>query len=647
MRKKIILLSIISALFILNSCSIFIKSAKTNTKSNVDTTLTIEPFEPDSLSNSFVDSLSEDYSLIDTFTNVDIIVLDSTPVEMSTIAPDKDTLSLVQQILNDTTAFAKVFKNKYGKNDNIYANTMMLKGSALLEQLDKLTKINFYNKYTFETNRDKLNKYGYSINEKPEFSDSVYELRIAMLDIQTPIDLIYNEHVKGFINVYANKNRKQTARMLGIKEIYFPLFEEILDKYNMPLELKYLAVVESALNPTAGSRAGAKGLWQFMYSTGKRYGLKVNSMVDDRFDPYKATEAAVLHLRDLYKIYHNWELALAAYNSGPGNVNRAIRRAGGVKDYWAIWPFLPRETRGYVPAFIAVNYIFNYNIEHNIYPVNPGILADGIDSVSVRDVLSFDQISEFMGIDKDDISFLNPSYKHGIIPATNDNNYILRLPREKVGYYLDHEKELYNFKSSKGIEKEKLLVQIKKAKERTIHIVRSGQVLGQIAKQYRTSVRKLKDWNGLRSSRIYPGQKLVVFMGNDSSFKSKSTKKSKTNSKGQYHIVRSGEVLGQIAQNYGMTVKQLKRLNRLHNNRIKPGQKLLVQNTTKRRKSKKIASEPYLFGKYRYHIIRSGDTLWDLARKYDASVSQIKKWNKITNSYRLKLGEKIIVGEQG
>ena len=624
-----------------NSCQFLRNIAVKTERSQEEKIAALEELEP----IAEIDSSSEDIVLDDTLSYEDSIFADTASNEI-VIAPDKDTLSLVQQILNDTAAFAKVFKNKYNKNSKIYADNTMLKGSALMEQLDKLTKINFFNKYKFETNRDKLNKYGYAPGEKPEFSDSVYNLRIAMLDLQTPMNLTYNEHVKGFINVYANRNRKQTARMLGLKEIYFPIFEQVLDKYNMPLELKYLAVVESALNPTAGSRAGAKGLWQFMYSTGKRYGLKANSLVDDRFDPYKATEAAVLHLKDLYKIYHNWELALAAYNSGPGNVNRAIRRAGGVKDYWAIWPFLPRETRGYVPAFIAVNYIFNFSIEHNIYPINPGILADGIDSVSVRDVLSFDQISEYLGIDKEDLSFLNPGYKHGIIPATNENNYILRLPREKVGYYLDHENDIYNFKSSKGIEKEKLLAQIKKAKERTIHIVRRGQVLGQIARQYHTTVRKIRDWNGLRTSRIYPGQKLVVFMGNNSSYGKKSKGKSTGKIKGKYHTVRRGEVLGQIAQNFNMSVRELKRINGLHSNRIKPGQKLLVRAKAGKKRSKRTSTEPYLFGKYKYHTIRSGDTLWDLSRKYDASVSQIKKWNNITNSYRLKLGEQLIVGKK-
>ncbi len=643
MSKMYRYIFIVFAVFGLSSCKIvknIVNKSEDKQHENAvvaDTTKSTAPIEEEELlldQSLIIDSIDNEFTAV---TIVDSLVLE----------PAEDTLSIVQQILNDTVAFAKVFKNKYHTNEIITEDTRMLKGAALIEQLDKLTQVNFYNKYTFETNPEKLNRYGYFPEEKPVFSDSIYELRIAILNLHTPIDLVYNEHVKGFINVYANKKKKQTARMLGLKEIYFPIFEQVLDKYDMPLELKYLSVVESALNPTAGSRAGAKGLWQFMYNTGKRYGLKSNSLVDDRFDPYKATEAAVRHLRDLYKIYQDWELALAAYNSGPGNVNRAIRRAGGVKNYWAIWPFLPRETRGYVPAFIAVNYIFNYNIEHNIYPVNPGILADGIDSVTVRDVLSFDQISEFMGIDKEDLSFLNPSYKHGIIPATNDNNYILRLPREKVGYYLDHENELYNFKSSKGIEKEKLLVQIKKAKERTIHIVRRGQVLGQIAKMYRTSVRKLKDWNGLRNSRIYPGQKLVVFMGSGGSTAYKREKKSVSLQKGKYHIVQRGEVLGQIAQNYGMTVRALKSINGLHSNRINPGQKLLVQTSRNKHKHEKHKKGPYLFGKYKYHVIHSGDTLWDLSRKYNASVSQIKKWNKITNSYRLKLGEKIIVGEQG
>lgn len=525
----------------------------------------------------------KNYTIIDSLNKLDL--QDSSYLVL-------DTLSFVDYILNDTAAFAKVFKNRFGKNDNITEDTRMLTGSSLVDQLDSLTEVKFFNKYEFTTDVSKLNTHGYAPNEIPEFSDSVYALRIGFLNLHSPLELIYNEHVKAYINIYCKKGRKQTARMLGLKEIYFPLFEEVLDKYNLPLELKYLAVVESALNPTAGSKAGAKGLWQFMYHTGKRYGLNSNSLVDDRFDPYKSTEAAARHLKDLFGIYNSWELALAAYNSGPGNVNRAIRRAGGIKDYWAIWPFLPRETRGYVPAFIAVNYVFNYAADHNIYPVDPGILHYGIDSVTVTDVLSFDQISEFMHIDVDDVRFLNPSYKQDIIPASKEQPYILRLPRDKVGYFIENEDDLYNFKSKKGIEREKLLAKIKKAKERTIHIVRSGQNLGFIARQYRTSVSKIKSWNNMRSTRIYPGQKLIVYSGEKNERERPSLKNSKAN---------------------------------------------------KSNKKTKLEAKPYGF--YRYHTIKSGDTLWDLSRRYDSSVSQIKKWNGISNSHKLKLGEKLIVAE--
>ncbi|OYT16559.1 MAG: lytic transglycosylase [Bacteroidetes bacterium 4572_77] len=625
MRKINITLGLIIALMSLQSCETFQKLGKKNNKIETQ------------------DSISKQEAITSNATTeitTDTINSNQTH-EVIAHELSGDSLSLVDQIINDTSAFARGFVNRYGSNDNLHEDVSMLSGSALIRQLDSLSTVKFYNKYIFETDVEELNIYGYEKEEIPHFNDSVYELRIEVLNVQTPIELVYNKHVKAFIRLYAQRGRNQTARMLGLKEIYFPLFEEVLDKYDMPLELKYLAVVESALIPTAGSRAGAKGLWQFMYGTGKMYGLQSNSLVDDRFDPYKATDAAARHLNDLYDIYGSWELALAAYNSGPGNVNRAIRRAGGVKDYWAIWPFLPRETRGYVPAFIAVNYVFNYATEHNIYPTDPGILYYGIDSVTVREVLSFDQISEFMHIDMDDLDFLNPAYKQGILPATNGKTYILRLPREKVGFFIDNEDSLYQYKSAKGIERDQLLAQIKKAKERSIHIVRSGENLGLIARKYRTSVSRIKSWNGLRNSRIYPGQKLIVYSPGHSR---SSSSKSFTKSKNGYHKVRSGENLGLIAKKYGISVKQLKSWNNLRSNTIKPGQNLKVAANTSSTSGKKTAQLPS--GDYKYHTIKKGDTLWDLAKKYNSSVSKIKKWNNITNSYRLKPGQKLIVGQQ-
>ncbi len=536
-------------------------------------------------------------------------------------------------IVSDETAF---------EEDNEY----------ILAMLDSLVAIHFFANTTFVDDTNQLNVYGFSKDEVPDYPDSVIIERLKQLNQETIIELTFNRYVRNYINAYAKKRREVASRVLGLAEVYFPLFEEYLDKYNMPLELKYLAVVESALNPTANSRAGAKGLWQFMYGTGKIYGLKVNSLVDDRFDPIKATDAACRHLKDLYDIYGNWSLAMAAYNSGAGNVNKAIRRAGGTKSYWAVWPYLPRETRGYVPAFIAVTYIMNYSAEYNLYPIHPGIFHQQIDTVIVNDVLSFDQISEFLGISEDELKFLNPAYKVGIIPSTKDKKYTLRLPFNYVGDFVENEQELYAFKTKKGIEKEKLLAEIKKAQERNIHVVRSGENLGLIAQRYRCSVTNLKSWNNLRSNTIYPGQKLVVYAPgytSSSSASKASTTSKPTDVSGReqgYHTVKSGENLGLIANKYKCSVADLKTWNNLSGNTIQPNQKLLVYAPTKEALPAKSSNNTG--GSYVYHTVKKGDTLWDIAKLYDGvTVDQIKKLNNINNSKRLKPGQKLKVGFKG
>jgi membrane-bound lytic murein transglycosylase D len=242
------------------------------------------------------------------------------------------------------------------------------------------------------------------------------------------------------------RKRGLTERVMGLAQIYFPMFEEHLDRFNMPLELKYLAIVESALNPVAKSRVGATGLWQFMYGTGKAYNLKVTSLVDDRRDPLKSTIAACEHMNDLYRMYGDWLLVLAAYNSGAGNVNKAIRRSGGKMDFWQIRPFLPLETRGYVPAFIAVNYVMSYAAEHNLRPVQPLFHHFEIDTVIVKDVLTFSQISNMLNIPVEEIEFLNPAYKSRIIPATRDNTYVLRLQKKNIAGYVINEAQLYAYR---------------------------------------------------------------------------------------------------------------------------------------------------------------------------------------------------------
>ena len=504
----------------------------------------------------------------------------------------------------------------------------------LLEHIDTLQVIPY-----FEGSLE--NTCNYPPGYIPSFPDSVYAKRIEELNRNTTIDLVYNKHVKSFIDVYAVQKRSKTERILGLSDVYFPLFEQMLDKYNMPLELKYLAVVESALNPTAGSWAGAKGLWQFMYATGKQYGLNSNTLVDDRYDPLKATDAACRHLRDLYNQFGDWFLALAAYNSGAGNVNKAIRRAGGIKNYWAIWPYLPRETRGYVPAFIAVNYVMNYAPEHNICPLDPGIIKNGTDTVTVHDVLHFDQLNERLGVPMADLKFFNPQYKAEIIPASSKKSYLLTLPNQYVGPYIDHEKELYTYKTKSGIDKEKLQERIKSMSDRSVHIVKKGETLSTIARKYHVSVNQLKQWNNMKSDRLSIGQKLVVYssgapmaqVGNDKPVERSTTQIT--------HTVKKGETLGKIAQKYKCTVTDLKRWNNLKSTNIQVGQKLKVyppenQNVSGGNNSKPSSNSS---GTTTY-TVKSGDSLWSIAKKFNVTVDHIKKLNNLKNN-DIKVGQKL------
>jgi len=521
---------------------------------------------------------------------------------------------------------------------------LVWKDSQVLAMLDSLADLKYFGNGSFIADADSLNIHGFAPGHVPQYPDSVLAARIGNLDKQTTIDLAFNKYVKNYIHLYANNKRDLTSRILGLSYVYFPLFEEQLDRFNIPLEMKYLAVVESALNPTAGSRAGAKGLWQFMYGTGKVYGLKVTSLTDERFDPLKSTIAACQHMNDLYDIYGDWLLVMAAYNSGAGNVNKAIRRAGGVRNYWAIWPFLPRETRGYVPAFIAVYYVMNHAADHNLYPVPPGIMHHETDTVNVRDVLSFDQISEMLGIPMDQLRFLNPLYKQGIIPYTEGSEYFLTLPKQYVGDFIHNERELYAYVTKKGIEKEKLQEEIKKAHDRTIHIVRSGENLGLIARRYRVYVSQLQAWNNLKGTTIYPGQRLVVHPSAKYDPKQYAATSATVPPPSQSitHTVKSGENLGLIAKKYGCTVNELKAWNKLGSSTIHPGQKLLLAKPAAATTAATTSDADYV-----YHTVKSGDTLWDIAKLYDGvTVNQIKELNNITNARRLKPGDRIRIASK-
>ncbi len=445
--------------------------------------------------------------------------------------------------------------------------------------LDSMARAPYFNHFTSEYDSVELNTFNFPTDSVPVYPDSVYKAFLDSLDAQTPFNLVYNARVKAFINLYAVKRRVQTSKLLGLADFYFPMFEEILDKHEMPYELKYLAVIESALNPKARSHASAVGLWQFMYSTGKIYDLHMNSYMDERMDPVKSTEAACQYLSFLYKIYNKWDLALAAYNCGPGNVNRAIRRSGS-KDgnYWDLYPYLPRETRGYVPAFIAVNYIMSNHSAHNIYPVEPDITFFETDTVHLKEPMKFSYLAETLDMDIESLRYLNPSYRQDYIPAYSNKTSILRLPHEKIGVFVNHEERLY---AGLNPAQENDGTKLKKfTEDRIVYRVKSGDYLGRIAGRYNVSVSNLKRWNGLRSNNIRVGQRLVIYpSGGYVAKKESKPKEVKTEVKGnyEYYQIQSGDTLWDIARAKGISVDDLKRMNnQLNTRRLKPGMKIIV-----------------------------------------------------------------------
>lgn len=354
----------------------------------------------------------------------------------------------------------------------------------------------------------------------PLFSDSVYIDRLSR--IPAIMEMPYNEIVRKFIDMYAGRLRNQVSFMLSACNFYMPIFEEALDAYNLPLELKYLPIIESALNPSAVSRAGASGLWQFMLATGKMYGLESNSLVDERRDPIKATWAAARYLKELYAIYGDWNLVIAAYNCGPGTINKAIRRANGKTDYWDIYNLLPKETRGYVPAFIAANYVMTYYCDHNICPMETNIPAS-TDTVQVNKNLHFEQIADICGVSIDQIKSLNPQYKKNIIPG-DSKSYTLRLPQSHISIFIDQQDTIYTHRADELFRNRKTIAindntppSSTRAKASvgkgtpTYHKIKSGETLGTIAAKYGVRIKDIQSWNGLRNTKIAAGKQLKIY----------------------------------------------------------------------------------------------------------------------------------------
>ena len=356
----------------------------------------------------------------------------------------------------------------------------------------------------------------------PVFEKEVYIDRLSR--IPSIIEMPYNDVVQKFIDRYSGRLRHSVSYMLGASNFYMPIFEEALEAYELPLELRYMPVIESALNPTAVSRAGATGLWQFMLPTGKRYGLNVNSLVDERRDPIKSSYAAAQYLSDLYKVFGDWTLVIAAYNCGPEQVNKAIRRSNGERDYWTIYPYLPKETRGYVPAFIAANYIMTYYCDHNICPMKTRLPAK-TDTLMLSKSVHLEQIAAVCGVSIDELRALNPAYRRDVIPGATELS-CLRLPQTEVGKFIDNEDSIYNYKSEELMAKRtevevnkqaasttssKRSATRRRSRTRARYVtIRSGQTLSELAEKHGTTVSRLKRLNGLKGTSIRAGKKLRV-----------------------------------------------------------------------------------------------------------------------------------------
>ena len=579
------------------------------------------------------------------------------------------------------------------KKDSSFVAPVKRVDNPVAAMLDSLSNLQFFDKSNNLYDANYSNTHNFAKDFVPFYSDDVYTERISQLQKTSPIPLVYNRQVKEMIELYAVRKRGLTERMLGLAQLYFPMIEEILDRYGIPLEMKYLAIIESALNPIARSPVGAGGLWQFMYGTGKQYNLDVNSYVDDRSDPYKATVAACKHLNDLYKVHKNWLLVLAAYNSGTGNVTKAIRRSGGKTSFWEISPYLPQETKGYVPAFIAVTYLMNHASDHNLIPIMPIYKYHEIDTVLVKDFLTFDVLSERLNVSKDELLFLNPAYRKGVIPSTTDKSYFLRLPKRCVADFVNNEDALYAYNRQKQqLDREAVIAALSRSQESFFHYVKSKESLAGIAGHYGVSLTDLKKWNHITRRTVKTGTRLIINKNtepvvnlaankpapraadsqNVGKVESQSlaqavkysppvdnTEEPKTIIKLKHHIVKKGQKMSDVAKIYGVTLAQIKTWNKIKKYAIRPGQDLKIYVTTteeplmadaktsktEKQQSKKGKESNVPVEENTFHKVKAGESLGKLSTQYGVTVAELREWNNLDKKGTILPGQKLIVSK--
>jgi membrane-bound lytic murein transglycosylase D len=525
--------------------------------------------------------------------------------------------------------------------------------------LKELSNLDIFNNLS-----DDIQNINMDVQVDYELPTELLKARLQEMDEKSPFHIEYNQGLENIIKSFLKNRKRSFERLMAVSEYYFPLFEEAFDKQNVPLEIKYLAVVESALNPKAVSRVGATGLWQFMYQTGKQYGLKIDSYVDERSDPLKASEAAAQYMKNMYAIFGDWDLVLASYNSGPGNVAKAIRRSGGQQNYWNIRKNLPKETQGYLPAFLATMYIYEYHKEHGIKPEKAPIKQFATDTVMIKRQMSFKQISELIDIPVAQLQILNPSYKLNVVPAYNDQTHFLRLPQDKMAVFTSNESKIYAYVDREANLRERpfqivrpivsqdsvnTFQRLAQAKVRYYRVKR-GDNLSTIAQKYDVAVEDLKKWNNIKGNKVAYGKNLKI-NGVEAEEKSSAIAKVEIDKKGiqkdslasstaSFYVVQKGDNLGNIAKKFNVTVADIQDWNKLTTKSISLGASLQV---VKNPIHNEVVAESVERKDIAYSV-QKGDNLGSIAKKFGASVEELKQWNNLTTN-AIAIGNSLIVAK--
>lgn len=536
--------------------------------------------------------------------------------------------------------------------------------------LQELTNLDLY-----ENLSDDIHKIDLDKSVDYELSTELLKERLAILDAKSPFNIEYNPGLENIIKSFLKNRKKSYERLMGISEYYFPMFEEALAKQNVPLEIKYLAIVESALNPKAVSRMGATGLWQFMYQTGKQYNLHIDSYVDERSDPLKASAAAAQYMSNMYKIFGDWDLVLASYNSGPGNVAKAIRRSGGQQNYWNIRKHLPKETQGYLPAFLATMYIYEFHKEHGIVPQRAPIKSFETDTIMVKSQLTFKQLSNLLDIPVAQLQLLNPSYKLNTVPNYNNKPHYLRLPQDKIALFTSNEDKIYAYAAYEADKRERpygsqtavasrVTTSSDDSDSRYVtktktYKVKRGDNLSTIASRHNVSLSDLKKWNKLRSNTIAAGANLKIVSSQKIAVPAKKTAKtpvvkseaiavadsiapktSKLAVDGMY-TVQAGDNLSAIARKNNVSINEIKEWNDLADNTVQVGKKLKVVNPAEENSVEEVAQVEVKNIEY---VVKKGDFLGIIAKKNNVDLAMIKEWNNLSDN-NIHVGQKLIIGK--